>query len=128
MFGELIAWAVAHEEQARKTLHGHWHLWIEDFKRLKERMLFHENKDIRRQAVEKYQEYIDQVMSASYGSVLEVVHQCIEEETVLQASTDSSSTVDIVAVDTGVDGDTLVHDSNAGSDTFDASRKVEELF
>ena len=26
VFGELIAWAVAHEEQARKTLHGHWHL------------------------------------------------------------------------------------------------------
>ena len=92
-------------------------------------MLFHENKDIRRQAVEKYQEYIDQVMSASYGSVLEVVHQCIEEETVLQDNdADSSNTIDTVAIDTDVDGGTLMYDSDAVSDTFDVSRKVEETF
>ena len=41
-------------------------------------------------------------MSASYGSVLEVVHQCIEEETVLQANNYSSTTVDTAAVDTDV--------------------------
>ena len=39
VFGKLIAWAVAHKEQARKTLHGNWHLWVEDFKELKEVIL-----------------------------------------------------------------------------------------
>ena len=31
IFGKLLAWARTDEEQGRKTLHGHWQLWVEDF-------------------------------------------------------------------------------------------------
>ena len=30
-FGKLLAWVRTDEEQGRKTLHGHWQLWVEDF-------------------------------------------------------------------------------------------------
>ena len=36
--GELKAWAVAHEEQGRKTLHGHFRFWVNFLKELKMRL------------------------------------------------------------------------------------------
>ena len=28
---KVIAFAPAHEEQGRKTLHSHWQIWVEDY-------------------------------------------------------------------------------------------------
>ena len=83
VFGKLIAWAVAHKEQARKTLHGHYHLWVEDFKESK-RALFNKNESIKRAAIAEYENCINCVMSASYGQDLEVIHRCGEHVTIDQ--------------------------------------------
>ena len=61
IFGTLDAYAVAHEEQGRKTLHGHWLIWVEDFKRLRQ-LLFHADKQKQKAAQDEYTKYIDDVM------------------------------------------------------------------
>ena len=36
LFGKILAWCLATEEQGRKTLHGHFLLWLENWDRLQE--------------------------------------------------------------------------------------------
>ena len=35
ILGKLIAYTVGHEEQARKTLHGHWNIWVDGFEEIR---------------------------------------------------------------------------------------------
>ena len=63
----------------RKTLHGHWLLWIEDFQRLRE-MLFDANKS--KEARKEYLQFIENAMSSSYhGKSLQVIHDCGKQST-----------------------------------------------
>ena len=66
IFGELKAWAIAHKEQGRKTLHGHYHFWIRFLRALK-LQLFSTDLAVREQARMDFKQYVDKVMSASYN-------------------------------------------------------------
>lgn len=82
ILGTLDAYAVAHEEQGRKTLHGHWLLWIRHLSKIRA-MLFHHNKETQRKAREEYSKYIQAVISGTYGE-LHVLHNCGEKAASLQ--------------------------------------------
>lgn len=62
ILGTLEAFCVAHEEQSRKTSHGHWLLWIKELMHWRKE-LFGSNKEAARKAFLKY---VDSIMSSSY--------------------------------------------------------------
>ena len=74
--GTLIAFAPADEEQQRFTLHRHWQLWVKEIDQSLRKDLFHDNKTIRDKVRSQFYDYIDKVMSASYGNELELKHYC----------------------------------------------------
>ena len=77
--GELKAWAVAHEEQGRKTLHGHYHFWVKFLGELK-RLLFSADLAVRDEARRDFKQYVDRVMSAAYNEAgLAVLHKCVAD-------------------------------------------------
>ena len=62
------------EDQGSGTLHDHLCLWVENFQIL-QKLLFHENKDIKTKAREEMLKYVEKIMSSSYGD-LEISHSC----------------------------------------------------
>ena len=64
----------------RKTLHGHWLLWVKNFKELRHR-LFHRDKIIQEAARLEYTQYIDEIMCSSFGEKLCIIHKCGEKKT-----------------------------------------------
>mmetsp|Transcript_1485 Transcript_1485/g.3204 ORF Transcript_1485/g.3204 Transcript_1485/m.3204 type:complete len:1761 (+) Transcript_1485:1415-6697(+) len=64
-FGPIEAWGAADEEQARKTLHIHWLLWVTGFNRCR-RDLFSDDVDTRKLASMAFIKYVDRVTSATY--------------------------------------------------------------
>ena len=62
------AYGITIEEQGRKTLHAHTHVWIKDFNTVRN-LLYHENGKIREESKEEMITYIEKVMSSSYGSL-----------------------------------------------------------
>ena len=80
IFGELKAWAIAHEEQGRKPLHSHYHFWIRFLRALK-LQLFSTDLAVREQARMDFKQYVDKVMSASYNETgLTVLHNCVRNQ------------------------------------------------
>lgn len=75
VFGIPLAYARTDEEQGRKTLHSHWQIWIEDFNRCRD-ALYANDEMIRFQARVAFMKYVDEVISASYGSDFTVTHNC----------------------------------------------------
>ena len=73
IFGTVVAFAPADEEQGRKTFHRHMQVWIKDVNQNLRRDLFHENFAERQAARKKFQEYVDKILSASLGHNL-VLH------------------------------------------------------
>ena len=72
----LIAFTRNNNNTGRKTLHGHWLLWIKNLSKLRE-MLFHHNKEAQEAARKEFIAYIDSVMSASYtDNALRVEYEC----------------------------------------------------
>lgn len=74
-FGKVLAFARTDEEQGRKTLHSHWQIWVEYFNACRD-ALYEENDAIRTAARSAFVEYVDEVISASYGSEFTVSHTC----------------------------------------------------
>ena len=60
----------------RKTLHGHWLLWVKNFKELRHR-LFHRDKIIQEAARLEYTQYIDEIMCSSFGEKLCIIHKYV---------------------------------------------------
>lgn len=70
IFGTTVAFAPADEEQGRKTLHQHIQLWVKEFDSKFRNSLFDPDIDVRTRARAQLQDYVDKVMSASYGTQL----------------------------------------------------------
>ena len=79
--GELEGFGVATEEQCRKSLHGHYTLWVKHFNENRD-SLFHDDKERRERARENMLNYVDEVMSASYGNNFKMMHSCDDSEPV----------------------------------------------
>ena len=63
----MIAFAAADEEQGRKTLHMHVQLWVKDFNSKLRADLFHHNPYDRQVARDKLKDYIEKIMTTSFG-------------------------------------------------------------
>ena len=82
IFGEVEAYGLAVEEQARYTLHAHMILWIKNFSDIR-RLLFSRDLKERAAARKEYLSYIGKVLCASYGKELVLEHSgCNENQTV----------------------------------------------
>jgi hypothetical protein len=60
IFGEPIAIMRANEEQNRRTLHGHFLIWIKNFSKVISN-LFHSNTVTREEARAKLSKYVEKV-------------------------------------------------------------------
>ena len=72
IFGTVVAFAPADEEQGRKTLHRHIQLWVKEFDQKLRKELFSDNKVDRDEARAKFQDYVDMIMSTTFGPDLYV--------------------------------------------------------
>ena len=67
IFGMMEAFARTDEEQGRKTLHGHWLVWIKHFNEMRDAL--HSQNDAQAEAAkESFLKYVDQTICASYNS------------------------------------------------------------
>ena len=66
ILGDVIAFAPAHEEQARYTLHSHWQVWVKQLCNSKRLGLWASDPVERERNREKFYEYVDSIMKASY--------------------------------------------------------------
>ena len=89
ILGDVIAFAPAHEEQARYTLHSHWQVWVKQLCNSKRLGLWASDPVERERNREKFYEYVDSIMKASYTTPLSFKHSCTE-------STDGSDKRDII--------------------------------
>ena len=76
ILGNVIAFAPAHEEQARYTLHSHWQVWVEELSGSKREGLFDVDPVKREQNRKEFYKYVDSVMKASYTTPLCFDHSC----------------------------------------------------
>ena len=76
IFGTLLMFAPADEEQGRFTLHRHWQLWTKEIDQALRKNLFHKDPNIRKETKAKFYAYIDKVMSASFDEDLVITHHC----------------------------------------------------
>jgi hypothetical protein len=76
IFGEPIAIMRADEEQNRRTLHGHFLIWIKNFSEVISN-LFHSNTVTREEARAKLSKYVEKVFCSDYeyNESLEITHQ-----------------------------------------------------
>ena len=77
IFGRLKAYAGGHEEQGRKTLHGHWNCWVHGFETIRKHFF---SRDLvkRNEARDEFLQYVKKVMSATYGYSIKVSHWCFD--------------------------------------------------
>ena len=67
IFGTVIAFAAADEEQGRKTLHMHIQFWMKDFNSKLRTNIFHHTPYDRQVARDKLKDYIEKIMTTSLG-------------------------------------------------------------
>ena len=68
LFGKVIAYADACEEQARYTLHSHMCIWIKDFNKVQD-LIFHDNILVREKARVELKIYFEKISQASFGDL-----------------------------------------------------------
>ena len=79
VFGRLDAYTMAVEEQGRKTLHGHFLLWVKDVNKLIHKIQTTRDSTKRVPLVSKLRKYIDTVMSTKlHGTAVKCAyeHEC----------------------------------------------------
>lgn len=111
----------------RKTLHGHWLLWVKNFNRLRLK-LFQKELDTHTTAKEQLKTYVDQSMSSSHESALRVNHSCKNEGTSddISDSIDGNSHNDDM-IEQGVKADDLFFDYNENSsDKEDQLQRIRD--
>ena len=72
--------------------------------------IFDKNEFIKRAAIAEYENYVNDVMSASYGQDLEVIHQCGEKETLLTEDRNDTEADDDDAYGANTNGITIYRD------------------
>ena len=82
ILGKVQAFARADEEQGRKTLHGHWQIWIEDFNKCRDK-LFNEDGSKNETELKIFLQYISNVICATYGEEFVIQHKCCPCETII---------------------------------------------
>ncbi len=80
ILGTVIAFAGADEEQGRKTLHWHWQIRVKEIDHTIRECLFHKNDTTRVEARNIFLKQIDNVISASYGSGIYILHWCVDKD------------------------------------------------
>jgi hypothetical protein len=80
ILGTVIAFAGADEEQGRKTLHRHWQIWVEEIDQIIRDCLFHKDDTTRAEARNIFLKHIDDVISASFGLDLCILHRCVNKD------------------------------------------------
>ena len=78
--GTVIAFAEADEEQGPNTLHRHWQMWVEEIDQTIRDCLFHKHDTTKAEARNIFLKHIDNVISASYGSNLYILHRCVDKD------------------------------------------------
>ena len=68
IFGVPEAYDITIEEQGRKILHAHTHVWIKDFNIVRN-VLYHEDEKVKKGAKKEMLLYIDKVMSSNYDGL-----------------------------------------------------------
>ena len=77
ILGDVQAFARADEEQGRgSSLHAHWNIFVKQLSQQIRNFLFHHDPSVRAKTREEFAMYIDSIICASYGTDLEVVHNC----------------------------------------------------
>ena len=76
ILGDVVAFAPAHEEQARYTLHSHWQIWVKQLSNSKRLGLWASDPVERDRNREKFYEYVDSIMRSSYNTKLAFDHNC----------------------------------------------------
>ena len=76
ILGRVIAFAPAHEEQGRRTLHSHWQVWVEDLSPQIREDLFSPDDERRSKTRAAFYRYVDNVMCATYSKPLCFEHNC----------------------------------------------------
>jgi hypothetical protein len=77
IFGNVIAFAPAHEEQGRHKLHMHCQIWVEEISSRVRHSLFNPDPQKREKARKDFYGYIDTIMSSSYFTKLNFTHNCL---------------------------------------------------
>ena len=72
IFGELLAFAAAVEEQGRTSLHGHIELWIKNYFNLQQQ-IFSKNPEVRSAAIAELERYLVSVLSGSFDITSEEI-------------------------------------------------------
>jgi len=78
ILGRVIAFAPAHEEQGRRTLHSHWQVWVEDLSPQIREDLFSPDDERRNKTRAAFYRYVDNVMCATYSKPLSFDHNCMK--------------------------------------------------
>ena len=73
-----MAFAPADEEQGQKTLNRHIQLWVKDIYQKLRKDLFQEDKCEHEKARIKFRNYIDNIMSTTFGPDLLVPNACAD--------------------------------------------------
>jgi hypothetical protein len=73
----VLAFSGVDEEQGRKTLHRHWQIWVQELHQTLRDCLFDTDATKRKDARITFCQHINNVISASYGPGLSIMHRCI---------------------------------------------------
>lgn len=76
ILGNVVAFAPAHEEQFRYTLHSHWQIWVTELSSTKREGLWDSDPVVQKNNREDFYKYVDSVMKASYTTPLCFKHKC----------------------------------------------------
>ena len=77
ILGTVLAFIGADEEQGHKTLHRHWQIWVEELNQTLRDCLFETDDTKRKNARNTFCQHIDNVISANYGTDLNIIHKCV---------------------------------------------------
>jgi hypothetical protein len=78
ILGTVLAFWGADEEQGRKTLHRHRQVWVQELNQTLWDCLFDTDATKRKDAQKTFCQHINNVISASYGPDLSIMHSCID--------------------------------------------------
>ena len=106
IFGRVLAFAPAHEEQGRRTLDSHWQIWVEDLSSQISKDLWNNDSNIRKKTREAFFEYVDEVMTTTYSKPLSFIHNCHESTQGNVLSNDVSAGVPVGDLDCYTDEQT----------------------
>lgn len=77
ILGDVIAFAPAHEEQGRHTLHTHCQVWVKQLNSEVRRDLFQADPIKQTKARQAFYDYVDTIMRSSYSTPLSFDHVCV---------------------------------------------------